>query len=100
MVVCYLLSHRKHQLLEDVYRANFNLGHICFRRGQHSGAVRCLEQAREFARKMKDKFSESECCHSIGKVRGQKHHQVFTHLTATDGLAQYLKGLRLNYSYY
>uniref|UniRef100_A0A8C5BMZ1 Tonsoku-like protein n=1 Tax=Gadus morhua TaxID=8049 RepID=A0A8C5BMZ1_GADMO len=59
----------KHQLLEDVYRANLNLGHICFRRSQHSGAVRCLEQARECARKMKDKFSESECCHWIGKVQ-------------------------------
>ena len=69
MVECYFLSNRKHQLLEDVYRANLNLGHICFRRSQHSGAVRCLEQARECARKMKDKFSESECCHWIGKVR-------------------------------
>ncbi|XP_078145625.1 tonsoku-like protein [Centroberyx gerrardi] len=57
------------QLLEDLYRANFNLGNICFRNGQHSNAVRCLEQAKECARKIKDKFSESECFHCIGKVQ-------------------------------
>ncbi|XP_015240634.1 PREDICTED: tonsoku-like protein [Cyprinodon variegatus] len=57
------------QLLEDLYRANFNLGNIYFRNGEPSNAVRCLEQAKECARKMKDKFSESECFHCIGKVQ-------------------------------
>ncbi|XP_024121974.1 tonsoku-like protein isoform X1 [Oryzias melastigma] len=59
----------KSQLLEDLYRANFNLGNIFFRNGEHSNAVRCLEQAKECARKMKDKFMESECFHCIGKVQ-------------------------------
>ncbi|XP_060919035.1 tonsoku-like protein [Labrus mixtus] len=59
----------KGQLLEDLYRANFNLGNIYFRNGQKSNAVRCLEQAKECARKIKDKFSESECFHCIGKVQ-------------------------------
>ncbi|XP_061897522.1 tonsoku-like protein isoform X1 [Entelurus aequoreus] len=59
----------KSTLLEDLYRANFNLGNIFFRNGQHSNAVRCLEQAKECARKMKDKFTESECFHCIGKVQ-------------------------------
>ncbi|XP_051246488.1 tonsoku-like protein isoform X9 [Dicentrarchus labrax] len=59
----------KSQLLEDLYRANFNLGNIYFRNGQKSNAVRCLEQAKECARKIKDKFSESECFHCIGKVQ-------------------------------
>ncbi|TDG98848.1 hypothetical protein EPR50_G00205250 [Perca flavescens] len=59
----------KSQLLEDLYRANFNLGNIYFRHGQLSNAVRCLEQAKECARKIKDKFSESECFHCIGKVQ-------------------------------
>uniref|UniRef100_A0A8C1G7H2 Tonsoku-like protein n=1 Tax=Cyprinus carpio TaxID=7962 RepID=A0A8C1G7H2_CYPCA len=58
----------KNNLLEDLYRANFNLGSIHFRNGQHSRAMRCFEQSKECARKMKDKFSESECFHSIGKV--------------------------------
>ncbi|XP_028995415.1 tonsoku-like protein isoform X2 [Betta splendens] len=57
------------QLLEDLYRANFNLGNIYFRNGQHSNAVRCLEQAKECAQKIKEKFSESECFHCIGKVQ-------------------------------
>uniref|UniRef100_A0A3B5ATD8 Tonsoku-like protein n=1 Tax=Stegastes partitus TaxID=144197 RepID=A0A3B5ATD8_9TELE len=57
------------QLLEDLYRANFNLGNIYFRNGQHSNAVRCLEQAKECAKKIKEKFSESECFHCIGKVQ-------------------------------
>ncbi|KAK7905043.1 hypothetical protein WMY93_017650 [Mugilogobius chulae] len=48
---------------------NFNLGNIYFRNGQASNAVRCLEQAKECARKIKDKFSESECFHCIGKVQ-------------------------------
>ncbi|XP_035466403.1 tonsoku-like protein isoform X2 [Scophthalmus maximus] len=59
----------KSQLLEDLYRANYNLGNIYFRNGQHSNSVRCLEQAKECARKIKDKFSESECFHCIGKVQ-------------------------------
>ncbi|XP_043998381.1 tonsoku-like protein isoform X1 [Gambusia affinis] len=59
----------KSQLLEDLYRANFNLGNIYFRNGEPSSAVRCLEQAKDCARKMKDKFSESECFHCIGKVQ-------------------------------
>ncbi|XP_054909546.1 tonsoku-like protein isoform X2 [Poeciliopsis prolifica] len=59
----------KSQLLEDLYRANFNLGNIYFRNGEPSNAVRCLEQAKECARKTKDKFSESECFHCIGKVQ-------------------------------
>nr|XP_015212659.1 PREDICTED: tonsoku-like protein [Lepisosteus oculatus] len=58
----------KNQLLEDLYRANFNLGSIHFRNGQHSRAVRCLEQAKECARKLKDKYCEGECYHSIGQV--------------------------------
>ncbi|XP_077477194.1 tonsoku-like protein isoform X1 [Stigmatopora argus] len=59
----------KSGLLEDLYRANFNLGNIFFRNGQHSNSVRCLEQAKECARKIKDKFGESECFHCIGKVQ-------------------------------
>lgn len=62
------MLQRRSQLLEDLYRANFNLGNIYFRNGEPSNAVRCLEQAKECARKMKDKFSESECFHCIGKV--------------------------------
>ncbi|XP_048831578.1 tonsoku-like protein [Brienomyrus brachyistius] len=58
----------KNQLLEDLYRANFNLGSIHFRRERPSQAVRCLEQARDCARRMKDRLGESECCSSIGKV--------------------------------
>ncbi|XP_026085940.1 tonsoku-like protein isoform X1 [Carassius auratus] len=58
----------KNHLLEDLYRANFNLGSIHFRNGQYSRAMRCFEQSKECARKMKDKFSESECFHSIGKI--------------------------------
>uniref|UniRef100_A0A8C9VBV9 Tonsoku-like protein n=1 Tax=Scleropages formosus TaxID=113540 RepID=A0A8C9VBV9_SCLFO len=61
------IAERNH-LVEDLYRANFNLGSIHFRNGQHSRAVRCLEQAKECARKMKDKFAESECYSSIGQV--------------------------------
>lgn len=64
-----LCAQRKGQLLEDLYRANYNLGNIYFRNGQQSNAVRCLEQAKECARKMKDKFKESECFHYIGKVK-------------------------------
>lgn len=35
--------------------------------------MRSLEQAKECARKIKDKFSESECFHCIGKVQIQLH---------------------------
>lgn len=59
---------RKSGLSEDLYRANFQLGNIYFRNSQKSKAVRCLEQAKECARKLKDKFGESECFHCIGKV--------------------------------
>ncbi|MCI4382630.1 hypothetical protein PGIGA_G00017020 [Pangasianodon gigas] len=58
----------KNNLLEDLYRANFNLGSIHFRNGQHSLAIRCFEKSKECARKMNDKFSESECFYTIGKV--------------------------------
>ncbi|MCJ8736838.1 hypothetical protein PDJAM_G00016890 [Pangasius djambal] len=58
----------KNNLLEDLYRANFNLGSIHFRNGQHSLAMRCFEKSKECARKMSDKFSESECFYAIGKV--------------------------------
>lgn len=54
--------------------------------------MRCLEQAKDCARKMKDKFSESECFHCIGKVRTLilkkatakiiQRHQTYTHLAA------------------
>ncbi|KAE8289982.1 Tonsoku-like protein NF-kappa-B inhibitor-like protein 2 [Larimichthys crocea] len=66
---CNDFIRRKSKLLEDLYRANFNLGNISFRNGQKSDAVRSLEQAKECARKIKDKFSESECFHCIGKVQ-------------------------------
>uniref|UniRef100_A0A8C1S8S0 Tonsoku-like protein n=1 Tax=Cyprinus carpio TaxID=7962 RepID=A0A8C1S8S0_CYPCA len=39
----------KNNLLEDLYRANFNLGSIHFRNGQHSRAMRCFEQSKECA---------------------------------------------------
>ncbi|TSO25206.1 Tonsoku-like protein [Bagarius yarrelli] len=58
----------KNNLLEDLYRGNFNLGSIHFRNGQHSLAMRCFEKSKECARKMSDKFSESECFYAIGKV--------------------------------
>ncbi|XP_053489149.1 tonsoku-like protein [Ictalurus furcatus] len=58
----------KNNLLEDLYRANFNLGSIHFRNGQHSLAMRCFEKSKECARKMSDKFSESECFYTVGKV--------------------------------
>ncbi|KAF7704452.1 hypothetical protein HF521_021524 [Silurus meridionalis] len=37
----------KNNLLEDLYRANFNLGSIHFRNGQHSLAMRCFEKSKE-----------------------------------------------------
>ncbi|XP_066525781.1 tonsoku-like protein [Hoplias malabaricus] len=58
----------KNNFPEDLYRANFNLGTIHFRNGQHSLAIRCFEKSKECARKMSDKFSESDCFYNIGKV--------------------------------
>lgn len=65
---------RKNNFLEDLQRANSLMGRIHFCNGQHSRAMRCLEQAKECARKMKDKFGESECFCSIAEV------SVLTHL--------------------
>ncbi|XP_015278310.1 PREDICTED: tonsoku-like protein [Gekko japonicus] len=61
------ISEQTH-LYEDLYRAYFNLGNIHLREGEHSKAMRCLERARECARKMKEKLMESECCASLGQV--------------------------------
>ncbi|KAL8181493.1 UNVERIFIED_CONTAM: hypothetical protein K2H54_003446, partial [Gekko kuhli] len=61
------ISEQTH-LYEDLYRAYFNLGNIHLREGEHSKAMRCLERARECARKMKEKYMESECCVSLGQV--------------------------------
>ncbi|XP_060099031.1 tonsoku-like protein [Heteronotia binoei] len=61
------ISEQTH-LHEDLYRAYFNLGNIHLREGEHSKAMRCLERARECARKMKEKFVESECCASLAQV--------------------------------
>ncbi|XP_048477148.1 tonsoku-like protein [Rhincodon typus] len=58
----------QNHLYEDLYRANFNLGSIHWRNGQHSKSVRCLEAAKECAKKMNEKFMESECFSSIGQV--------------------------------
>ncbi|XP_067825223.1 tonsoku-like protein [Heptranchias perlo] len=58
----------QNNLYEDLYRANFNLGSIHCRNGEHTKAVRCLEAAKECAKKMKEKFMESECFSSIGQV--------------------------------
>ncbi|XP_030076066.1 tonsoku-like protein [Microcaecilia unicolor] len=58
----------KTYLYEDLYRANFNLGCIHLRQGEHSRAIRCLEAAKESARKMKEKFMESECFAMIGQI--------------------------------
>ncbi|XP_060681663.1 tonsoku-like protein isoform X2 [Hemiscyllium ocellatum] len=58
----------QNHLYEDLYRANFNLGTIHWRNGQHSKAVRCLEAAKECAKKMNENFMESECFSSIGQV--------------------------------
>ncbi|XP_064410086.1 tonsoku-like protein [Latimeria chalumnae] len=58
----------KNKLHEDLYRANFNLGSIHFRNGEQSKAIRCLEAAKESARKMKEKHMESDCFSSIGQV--------------------------------
>ncbi|XP_029443076.1 tonsoku-like protein [Rhinatrema bivittatum] len=58
----------KTHLYEDLYRANFNLGCIHLRQGEPSRAIRCLEAAKESARKMKEKLMESECFAVIGQV--------------------------------
>nr|XP_033789816.1 tonsoku-like protein isoform X2 [Geotrypetes seraphini] len=58
----------KTRLYEDLYRANFNLGCINLRQGEPSKAIRCLEAAKESARKMKEKFMESECFATIGQI--------------------------------
>ncbi|XP_048338544.1 tonsoku-like protein [Sphaerodactylus townsendi] len=61
------ISEQAH-LSEDLYRAYFNLGNIHLREGGHSKAMRCLERARECARKMKEKYMESECSASLAQV--------------------------------
>ncbi|XP_069771242.1 tonsoku-like protein [Narcine bancroftii] len=58
----------QNKLYEDLYRANYNLGCIHFRLGEHTRAVRGFEAAKECARKMKEKFMESECFSNIGQV--------------------------------
>ncbi|XP_061700223.1 tonsoku-like protein [Syngnathoides biaculeatus] len=64
-----VLTAEKSGLVEDLYRANFHQGNIFFQSGQYSNSLRSLKQAKECARRMKDKFSESECFHCIGKVQ-------------------------------
>lgn len=61
------ISEQTH-LHEDLYRANYNLGSIHFRNGEHSKAIRCWEAAKECAKKMKEKLMESECFANIGQV--------------------------------
>ncbi|CAH6791092.1 tonsoku-like protein [Phodopus roborovskii] len=61
------LAEQNH-LYEDLFRAQYNLGAIHWRGGQHSQAMRCLEGARECARAMKRKFMESECCMVVSQV--------------------------------
>ncbi|XP_069477902.1 tonsoku-like protein [Ambystoma mexicanum] len=61
------ISEQTH-LYEDLYRANYNLGTIHFRNGEHSKAIRCWEAAKECAKKMKEKVMESECFSNIGQV--------------------------------
>ncbi|XP_067148676.1 tonsoku-like protein [Apteryx mantelli] len=61
------LSEQAH-LCEDLYRAYFNLGNIHLREGEHSRALRCLDRARDCARRMKEKAMESECCSSTAQV--------------------------------
>ncbi|XP_069077100.1 tonsoku-like protein isoform X2 [Pleurodeles waltl] len=61
------ISEQTH-LYEDLYRANYNLGSIHFRNGEHSKAIRCWEAAKECAKKMKEKLMESECFANIGQV--------------------------------
>ncbi|XP_040399714.1 tonsoku-like protein, partial [Cygnus olor] len=56
------------RLDEDLQRAYFNLGAIHLRQGQHPQALRCLQRARDCARRMQDKALESECCSSTAQV--------------------------------
>ncbi|XP_075050677.1 tonsoku-like protein [Mixophyes fleayi] len=58
----------QNQLHEDLYRANSNLASIHLRNGEQSKAIRCWEAARECARRMRDKYMESECYCSIGQT--------------------------------
>ncbi|XP_066847366.1 LOW QUALITY PROTEIN: tonsoku-like protein [Anser cygnoides] len=57
------------RLDEDLQRAYFNLGAIHLRQGQHPQALRCLQRARDCARRMQDKALESECCSSTAQVQ-------------------------------
>ncbi|XP_063040219.1 tonsoku-like protein [Engraulis encrasicolus] len=59
----------KNNFLEDLQRTNSLMARIHFRNGQHSQAMRCQEQAKECARKMKDKFGEGECLCSIAEIQ-------------------------------
>ncbi|CAH1269884.1 TONSL [Branchiostoma lanceolatum] len=58
----------KHKLLEDLYRAHYTLGDIYQRRGYPAQALRSIEAALQCAKKMKDKFIESECLASTAQV--------------------------------
>uniref|UniRef100_UPI00398EBFCD tonsoku-like protein isoform X2 n=1 Tax=Pristiophorus japonicus TaxID=55135 RepID=UPI00398EBFCD len=58
----------QNNLYEDLHRANFMLGGIHRRSGDFSKAIRCLEAAKECAKRMKEKLLESECFSSIGQV--------------------------------
>ncbi|KAM5124983.1 tonsoku-like protein [Mantella aurantiaca] len=56
------------QLHDGLYRANVLLAGIHLRNAEHSKAVRCWEAGGASARRMRDKFMESECYCSIGRV--------------------------------
>lgn len=56
------------RLDEDLQRAYFNLGAIHLRHGRHPRALRCLQRARDCARRLQDKALESECCSGTGQV--------------------------------
>eukprot|EP00058_Branchiostoma_floridae_P019181 XP_002604670.1 hypothetical protein BRAFLDRAFT_94832 [Branchiostoma floridae] len=58
----------KHKLLEDLYRAHYTLGDIYQRRGYPAQALRSIEAALQCAKKMKDKFIESECLASTAQI--------------------------------
>ncbi|XP_078688374.1 tonsoku-like protein [Branchiostoma floridae x Branchiostoma belcheri] len=58
----------KHKLLEDLYRAHYTLGDIYQRRGYPAQALRSVEAALQCAKKMKDKFIESECLASTAQI--------------------------------
>ncbi|XP_032172823.1 tonsoku-like protein isoform X1 [Mustela erminea] len=61
------LAEQNH-LLEDLFRARYNLGAVHWRRGQHSQAMRCLEGARECARVLRRERMESECCVLLSQI--------------------------------